>query len=124
MSERAIIAAGIALFLAGAGFPFWRNAVELPRPLELRLPQGQRECVRPVAYMRTSHGDLLEDWRDRVVRSGERFFTAPDGRVRELSLVRTCLDCHEKAGFCDRCHQYVAVAPDCWNCHVDPRSPR
>ena len=124
MSERGIIAAGIALFLAGACFPFWRNAVAPPRPLDLRLPQGQHECVAPVAYMRTSHGDLLEDWRDRVVRSGERVFSAPDGRVRELSLVRTCLDCHEKAGFCDRCHQYVAVEPDCWNCHVDPRSPR
>jgi hypothetical protein len=124
MSERAIIAASLALFLAGASFPFLRNAVAPPRPLDLRLPQVERQCVRPVAYMRTSHGDLLLAWRDRVVRSGERVFTAPDGRVRELSLVRTCLDCHEKAGFCDRCHQYVAVAPDCWNCHVDPRSPR
>ena len=74
--------------------------------------------------MRTSHGDLLLAWRDRVVRSGERVFTAPDGRVRELSLVRTCLGCHQKAEFCDRCHQYVAVAPECWSCHVDPRSPR
>ena len=124
MSERAIIAASLALFLAGASFPFLRNAARPPRPLDLRLPQVERRCVRPVAYMRTSHGDLLLAWRDRVVRSGERVFTAPDGRVRELSLVRTCLDCHEKAGFCDRCHQYVAVAPDCWNCHVDPRSPR
>jgi hypothetical protein len=124
MSERAIIAASLALFLAGASFPFWRNAARPPRPLDLRLPQGRKECVAPLDYMRTSHGDLLEDWRDRVVHSGERVFTAPDGRVREMSLVRTCLDCHEKAGFCDRCHQYVAVAPDCWSCHADPRSQR
>src|ERR1017187_3917267 len=73
MSERAIIAASLGFFLAGACFPFWRNAARPPRPLDLRLPQGQRECVAPVDYMRTSHGDLLEDWRDRVVRSGERF---------------------------------------------------
>ena len=124
MSERAIIATGIALFLAAACFPFWRNAAAPPRPLDLRLPAGERECIAPVAYMRASHGDLLLAWRDRVVRSGERVFTAPDGRVRELSLTRTCLGCHEKAAFCDRCHDYVAVAPDCWNCHVDPRRPQ
>src|ERR1035441_5674480 len=85
MSERGIIAAAIALFLAGACFPFWRNAAVPPRPLvlPLPLPAGERQCVAPVAYMRTSHGDLLLEWRDRVVRSGERVFTAPDGRVRE-----------------------------------------
>jgi len=75
MSERGIIAARIALFLAGACFPFWRNAAAPPRPLALRLPAGERECVAPVAYMRASHGDLLLAWRDRVVRSGERVFT-------------------------------------------------
>jgi len=74
--------------------------------------------------MGPSHGDLLPAWRHRVVRSGERVFTAPDGRVRELSLTRTCLGCHEKAAFCDRCHDYVAIGPDCWNCHVDPRRPQ
>ena len=101
-----------------------RAIPRLPRPRKLPLPAGERQCVAPVAYMRTSHGDLLLEWRDRVVRAGERVFTAPDGRVRELSLVRTCLACHQKAEFCDRCHQYVAVAPECWSCHVDPRSPR
>jgi hypothetical protein len=122
MSERPIIAAAVVVFVAGAGFPFWFNAVRPPRPLDLRLPGGERECVAPVAYMRTSHQDLLLQWRDRVVRHGVHTFKAADGRVRELSLTRTCLDCHEKAGFCDRCHEYVAVAPDCWNCHNDPRT--
>ena len=120
MSERGIIAAGIALFLAGAFFPFWRNAAAPPRPLVLPLPAGERQCVAPVDYMRASHGDLLLAWRDRVVRSGERVFTAPDGRVRELSLVRTCLGCHQKAEFCDRCHQYAGVqGPYCFDCHAD-----
>ena len=124
MTERLIVAAGVAVFLAGSSFPFWRNALVPPPQLALKLPTNARQCVAPVDYMRASHGDLLLSWRDRVVRSGERTFTAPDGRVRELSLVRTCLDCHEKAAFCDKCHQYVAVAPDCWNCHADPRSPK
>ncbi|MGA2149105.1 MAG: sulfate reduction electron transfer complex DsrMKJOP subunit DsrJ [Bryobacteraceae bacterium] len=124
MTERTIVAAGIALFLAGSSFPLWRNALAPPRQLSLNLPANERQCVAPLPYMRASHGDLLLSWRDRVVRSGERFFTAPNGRVREMSLVRTCLDCHEKAAFCDRCHDYVAVQPDCWNCHTDPRSPR
>jgi hypothetical protein len=124
MSERGIVAAGIALFLAGACFPFWRSAVSPPRPLDMRLPSGERECVAPLAYMRPSHGDLLLEWRDRAVRRNVRTFTMPDGQVRDISLTRTCLSCHEKAGFCDRCHQYVAVSPDCWSCHADPREVR
>src|ERR1035441_8071662 len=110
MSERAIIALGIALFLAGVCFPFWRNAAAPPRPLVLPLPAGERQCVAPVAYMRASHGDLLLEWRDRVVRSGERVFTAPDGRVRELSLVRTCLDCHEKEIGRASCRERVEIS--------------
>jgi len=32
------------------------------------------------------------------------------------------MKCHtDKAKFCDRCHNYVGVTPNCWDCHVEPK---
>jgi hypothetical protein len=66
---------------------------------------------------------LLMDWRDKAVRGGIRDFTAPDGKHYNMSLTPTCLEqCHgAKADFCDRCHNYAAVSPPCWNCHLDSK---
>jgi len=39
----------------------------------------------------------------------------------DMSLQNTCMKCHlNKDTFCDRCHNYVGVAPKCWECHVEP----
>ena len=57
-------------------------------------------------------------------------YTAADGRRFPKSLAgsfRTadggsCMSCHSnKDAFCDRCHGYLAVEPQCWNCHVEPK---
>ena len=31
------------------------------------------------------------------------------------------LDYTSTNDFCDRCHNYLAVSPYCWDCHVDPK---
>jgi hypothetical protein len=65
--------------------------------------------------------DLLMTWRDQVVRENVRTFVAPDGKTYAMSLTKTCMKCHaSKADFCDKCHDYVAVKPYCWDCHIDP----
>ena len=34
----------------------------------------------------------------------------------------SCMSCHaNKDKFCDRCHDYLAVKPYCWDCHVEPQ---
>lgn len=73
--------------------------------------------------MRESHMILLDEWRDEVVRNGDRLYTAEDGRQFMKSLSNTCMKCHyNKVEFCDKCHDYMAVGqPDCWNCHVEPK---
>ena len=38
-------------------------------------------CVADTAYMRSSHMHLLDDWRQTVVRDGERYMTTSDGKV-------------------------------------------
>ena len=88
-----------------------------------RLEVGAEEpnCVLPREQMRATHMELLNDWRDRVVRKGQRMTRTFDGKPVRMSLTGTCLGCHNnKAEFCDRCHSYAAVELDCFSCHEDP----
>ena len=89
---------------------------------ELELPVDAEQCVRDVDWMTANHMDLLNDWRDRVVRDGVRMEVDADGNKVEMSLSNTCLSCHEnKDRFCDRCHDYMGVSPYCWDCHIVPK---
>jgi hypothetical protein len=127
MRDRAIITGGLALFLVLITFPVWYNfaAGTTSRAPDLKRPVEGKSCVAPVAYMRTSHMELLTDWRDQVVRQHVRTFKASDGTTYAMSLTQTCMKCHtSKADFCDRCHQYAGVAPYCWDCHIDPKLVR
>ena len=128
MRDRGLIYTALALFLGLATFPAWHNlsARVTGKGPELRLPVNARQCVAPVEYMRTSHMNLLIDWRETVVRAGRRDFTAAGGTHYAMSLTPTCLDqCHgDRKEFCDRCHDYAGVRPYCWDCHVDPKETR
>ena len=54
-------------------------------------------------YMRAEHMQLLDLWRESVVRQTDRVYTNPKGKQFVMSLSNTCLDCHSnKADFCDR----------------------
>ena len=125
MRDRGIILTGLVVFLALVSYPVWHNlaagvATRGPEPV---LPKTEKQCVRPVAFMKTSHMQLLKDWRDAAIREGQREEVAPDGRHFAVSLTNTCLrQCHaEKAEFCDRCHNYAAVSVSCWDCHQDTK---
>ncbi len=124
MRDRPIIFAGLLLTVAGLTFPSWHNiaAGVTSRPPEVRLPAAEKQCVAPRAYMRSSHMDLLIDWRKNAVRNGVYDYRSSSGKVYKVSLTGTCLEqCHKsKADFCDRCHNYAAVSLTCWDCHVDP----
>ena len=124
MRDRGTIITGLVVFLALVTFPIWYGmaAGADSRPPEIKLPEGDGKCVADTEYMRKDHMELLNRWRDDVVRNDNRIFVASDGRRYYKSLSRTCMSCHhDKAGFCDRCHDYVAVSPYCWDCHVDPK---
>ena len=123
MRDKGPILTGLIVFLVVATLPIWYNLAfggEHAAP-KLVLPAGGGQCVKDTAYMRTDHMDLLNEWRDDVVRGNDRIFTASDGRRYYKSLSGTCMSCHDdKEQFCDKCHDYAAVTPYCWDCHVDP----
>ena len=124
MHDTGKVIIGLLIFIVLAAFPIWfavagGKTADVP---ELEKAAKGENCVLPTEEMRAAHMDLLNDWRDDVVRTGERYYKAFDGTTHEMSLTRTCLGCHvNKDAFCDRCHDYLSVKPYCWDCHVDPK---
>ncbi len=112
----------LVIFVGLMLFAFIYNIGNDKKPPELAKPPAQYEnCVKPVKEIRESHMVLLNEWRDEVIREGNRKKVEIDGKFYEKSLQNGCLHCHkEKKKFCDRCHVYASVRPYCWDCHFDP----
>ena len=124
MQNKGPVFVGIVVFLALAAFPIWYNMAtnKLDYVPELEKAAYGDDCVRDSAWMTAHHMDLLNEWRDQVVREGERYEVGSDGVEYERSLSNTSLSCHEnKDQFCDRCHDYMGVKPYCWECHIIPK---
>lgn len=118
------IIAGLAVFVGLVTAPVWYGLASGQRgerpELQRAVGVGER-CVESTEYMRSWHMDLLDSWRDSVVREGDRVYVASDGQKHNMSLTNSCLGCHaEPDKFCDRCHDYVGVKPYCWDCHQRP----
>ena len=124
MHDAGKIIAGLGVFAGIVTAPVWYNLArgKFDRPLELQRPAGAAACIEPAALMRIQHMELLDGWRDAVVRGGDRVYVASDGQRHQMSLTGTCLRCHaEPANFCNRCHDHAGVEPYCWDCHQQPK---
>jgi hypothetical protein len=123
MKDKKKILAGLVVFIAAITFPFWYNLGKAAPAPEVELTEkakAAKTCVMPNAFMKAEHMQLLDVWRHNVSRNGERMFVNAEGKLFNMSLSNTCLDCHSnKEKFCDRCHDYASVRPYCWDCHID-----
>ena len=127
MYDKGKIIIGIFIFLAIFTIPFWYSSIVtgdddyVPVPDTSELREQGLNCVEDVDYMRAKHVDLLDNWRNDVVRGADREYESKafSGVIYDKSLTDTCLEqCHtNKTDFCDECHSYVSVEPDCWECH-------
>ncbi len=127
------IIVGLAVFLAFALFPFYNNIGKVnakPEPKtdtpviqEWEKQYGKKECVESKEFMRMEHMQLLNNWRDSVVRETYRqYVSTTSGKKFTMSLQNGCMNCHSnKKKFCDECHNYMAVKPYCWDCHIQPK---
>ncbi len=115
---------GLVIFLILITFPVWYNIANDKAGYVPELEKAARgdDCVRDSNYMTSNHMDLLNEWRDQVVRENDRYEIGSDGVRFERSLSNTCLSCHvNKDKFCDKCHDYMGVQPYCWDCHIVPK---
>jgi len=126
------IIVGLLVFIGIATFPFYYNIGRVNAKPELKTDTpviqewvkqyGKKECVESKEFMRAEHMQLLNNWRDSVVRDMNRqYVSTTSGKVFDMSLQNGCLHCHSnKKHFCDQCHNYMAVKPYCFDCHIQP----
>lgn len=123
MNDKKWIVTGLVIFVILATIPFWYNrgkAAPGPELILTEKAQAAKTCIRDTEWMRGEHMQLLDVWRHNVVRNAERTYVNEKGEKFNMSLSNTCLDCHSnKAEFCDRCHDWAAVTPYCWDCHIE-----
>ena len=129
--DKGKVIAGIIVFVLIVAFPVYYNFSKVGDKAmpSIDTPEinamGVKQCVKPKAYMTTEHMQLLDEWRDSVVRDGDRYFGMIDGKLYEKSLQNTCMHCHSnKKRFCDECHNYASVKPYCWDCHISPKEKK
>lgn len=115
----------LLIFLVLLLFPLWYqkgNAVSAPEPELTAMAKEAGKCIEPKEFMTTQHMKMLDQWRNEVVRDGERYYTNSEGKTFYKSLQVTCMECHSnKSKFCDKCHEYAGADPFCWDCHLAPK---
>ena len=72
MGDRGKILFGLAVFVILVTFPFWSRLaasgeVQTTLP-ELEYPANETACVEDTPYMTANHMNLLNQWRDDLVR--------------------------------------------------------
>ena len=123
MYDAGKIIPGLIIFGVLLTSPIWYSVASgqisyVPQP---KIVTEAKQCVESKEYMRENHMHLLDQWRQMVVRDDEHIYVASDGRQYDISLTDTCLKCHpNKQEFCDQCHNYTGVKPNCWDCHNEP----
>jgi len=124
MHDAGKIVLGLGVFGVLVTAPVWYGIGRgKGEPPELQRPATAKQCIEPTAFMRARHMELLNEWRDAVVRDADRVYVASDGQHHEMSLTGTCLRCHEDPEkFCIRCHAYAGVEAFCWDCHQKKRT--
>jgi len=142
MYDAGKIIVGLGIFVVLFTSPFWYNGA-VGEPVKLRdltpAYAVSTQCVEDAKFMREKHMDLLNTWRNDVVRDQDRFFKKDGHEVRwsdlakgpggfrlygddkvQKSLSNTCMKCHSNyETFCLRCHQSNSVDPFCWDCHLN-----
>jgi hypothetical protein len=125
MYNKGKIITGLVIFVVFFTSPFLYGLVKTGPPPEPELSpkaKAAKVCVENTEFMKESHMQLLNTWRNEAVRLNKYRFVATDGKEYLISLQNTCMDCHNnKSKFCDQCHNYAGVTPYCWECHIEPK---
>ncbi len=75
MKDKKFIITGVIIFIIIVTFPFWYNRGKAAPAPELELTakaKAAKVCVRSTEYMKAEHMQLLDVWREAVVRRGRK----------------------------------------------------
>ncbi len=86
MYDSGKVISGLIIFVLIITFPIWYNhgvAADVPKA---EMPKDKKKCVLPLKEMRPNHMQMLNQWRDDVLRNGDRAFF----RWKEKCIRRAC----------------------------------
>ena len=90
MYDTGKIIVGLVVFVILATSPLWFNALTEAGPEAPKVvypTNGSTECVEAKDYMVPNHMDLLNQWRDDVVRRGERdYISSSNGKTYDMEM--------------------------------------
>ncbi|MBW2669337.1 MAG: sulfate reduction electron transfer complex DsrMKJOP subunit DsrJ [Deltaproteobacteria bacterium] len=89
MYDKGKVVIGLCILVALITFPFWYNLGKAAPPPDPKLSEkakAAKECVMPKVYMTSEHMQLLNEWRDTVVRDAKRVFVNSSGKKFNISL--------------------------------------
>ena len=94
MYDSGKIITGLVIFFILLLFPVWYQvgkASNIPDPQLTETAKKAGKCVEEKEFMKTQHMKMLDQWRNEVVRDGERYYTSTEGKMYNKSLQVTCL---------------------------------
>ncbi len=84
MNDKKLIIAGLIIFVFIFIFPFLYNlcgTTEAVDPVLSEKAQAAKFCVVSKEKMKVDHMQILDEWRDVVVRKGERVYVNSNGQA-------------------------------------------
>jgi hypothetical protein len=95
MYDSGKVITGLVIALVILTFPIWWNfgasPPPAPEPIISAKAQAAGQCVLPARYMKTSHMQILDDWRNLVVRDGIRYTVVEEkegGKRIEMTVIK------------------------------------
>ena len=127
MNKNQFVAAGLIVFVILFTFPvllsLGKSVKATQPPALLQDEKAMQELadklgVKDAAEFREKHKQILAQWKDAVVRDGQRIYVTKDGKEIPISLQNLA----SQPQLCSTCHDYVGAEKlNCWTCHVEPK---
>jgi len=115
------IIASLIIFVGLFTIPFFYNMGKANAGPEVNLQQLEyMQSVEPAIDMIAEHPQLFNQWRNEAVREGKTVYVNSEGQSFDMSIEKLAGSDSSKQ-LCASCHDYLAVQPTCWSCHIEPK---
>lgn len=114
------IIASLIIFVGLFTVPFFYNLGKANAGPEIDAQQlADFKNIEPSVNMIANHPQLFNQWRDELVRNGKTVYINSEGKAIDINIEKL-EGADPSSQFCVSCHNYTAVDPTCWDCHIGP----